>query len=414
VRRRPALLFLIYSAIFHIGLLGMLDVLVNFYFVSLGHSPETIGLLQALPRLAGFITSVPIGLLANRIGTRRLLILATIGAALALWLQLIPILPMLAISRFLFGLCYGAQQIATSPQMVSLVDPKERTGFFAAHNGISMGAMAFGSIVGGYMPAWIVSLSSGIVSPEWTASVTTPFAYGAAIFAAGALGMLSAVPLFLTRESAPSDATAPDIPKRTWNAVGIPWARMVFLSIPMLTFGFTGGLTFPFFNLFWRTQFDLPDQTVGQILSIGWIGMALIPLAGSTLERRFGRAGSLGITLIIASAAFFGLGMLPALPISVAMFALAISFRNTMQPLFQPLVLETLPPELHNVISSVNMVLWNIGWFGSTAMGGFLLANFGFGVMMNIVTVGLVITAALVVIIFRQRERALKAALGSD
>lgn len=95
--------------LFHIGLLGMLDVLVNFYFASLGHGQETIGLLQSLPRLAGFLTSIPLGLLANRIGGRRVMILASVGCAVALWLQLFATLPMLGVSRFLFGLFYGAQ-----------------------------------------------------------------------------------------------------------------------------------------------------------------------------------------------------------------------------------------------------------------------------------------------------------------
>jgi MFS family permease len=115
--------------IFNIGLLGLLDVVLNFYFVSLGNNSETIGLLQSLPRLAGFLTSVPIGLLTNRIGTRRVIIISSIGCALALWVQLIPALPMLALSRFLYGLAYGAQQIANAPLMVELTDPKERTQF---------------------------------------------------------------------------------------------------------------------------------------------------------------------------------------------------------------------------------------------------------------------------------------------
>ncbi len=407
--RRSAVLFLIYSALFHIGLLGMLDVLVNFYFVSLGHAPETIGILQALPRLAGFITSVPIGLLTNRLGTRRVLVIATFGCVVALWLQLIPILPMLALSRFLFGLCYGAQQIANSPQMITLVGAEGRTRFFALQNGISMASMAFGSFIGGMVPTWIVALSGAFVPAAWVVSATTPYAYGAASFIAGVIGLFCVIPLFALPNARIVGTVAPtSMP--SWGMAGIPWRRLILLSLPLLTFGFTGGLTFPFFNLFWRTQFTLPDQTVGAILSIGWIGMAAIPFLGSRLERRFGRAGALGVTLTLAAVAFFGLGLLPALPISIGMFVLAISFRNTMQPLFQPLVLETLPPDLHNLVSSMNMVMWNIGWFASTLAGGFLQTHYGFGVMMHIVAAGVIVTALLVVVIFRRRELALKQA----
>jgi predicted MFS family arabinose efflux permease len=311
---------------------------------------------------------------------------------------------MLVLSRFLFGLCYGAHQIAVNPQMVALVQPHERTRFFALHNGISMAGMALGSFIGGYAPAIVVGLAGGLAPDAWTASATTPFAYGGAILAASVMGLLSILPLLGLPEARPET----DTPRGTGMRLGIPWRLLVWLSLPMITFGFTGGLTFPFFNLFWRTQFGLPDNEVGVILSIGWVGMALVPLFGSALERRFGRAGGLGVTLGLAAVAFLGLGLLPALPVSIGLFVLAISLRNTMQPLYQPLVQEALPPDMRNMISSMNMVLWNIGWFAATAAGGFMQRSLGFGVMMHIVAIGVAITAVLTVGIFRRREQALK------
>jgi len=53
-RDRDIWLFLLYSAIFHIGVLGLADVVLNFYFVSLGYDSQVIGQLQSYPRLADF------------------------------------------------------------------------------------------------------------------------------------------------------------------------------------------------------------------------------------------------------------------------------------------------------------------------------------------------------------------------
>ncbi|MBK8021071.1 MAG: MFS transporter [Chloroflexi bacterium] len=397
-------MFLIYSAVFHIGMLGILDVVLNFYFVSLGHSPETIGVLQSLPRLAGFLTSVPIGLLANRIGTRRMLILSTVGCTLALYLQLIPFLPMLVLSRFLFGLFYGAQQIANAPLMIDLMDARGRTRFFALHNVVSMGAMAGGSLIGGFIPSLVVGLSGGLVPPAWIVSATTTYAYGATIFLGGLVGLIGAAPLVLMRTHGQGASASTHEPLRSSR---VPWRILILITLPMLAFGFSGGLTFPFYNLFWRTQFDLPDQSVGTILSIGWIGMGLVPLIDGILERRFGRAGALGFTMTVGALAFFGLGLLPPLIVSLGLFVIAISFRNTMNPLYQPLLLESLPRDLHNVVSSMSMVMWNIGWFAATASGGFIQTRLGFGVMMQIVAVGVMITGVTVVVIFRRRREAL-------
>jgi MFS family permease len=404
--------FLLYSVIFNIGLLGLLDVVLNFYFVSLGNNSETIGLLQSLPRLAGFLTSVPIGLLTNRIGTRRVIIISSIGCALALWVQLIPALPMLALSRFLYGLAYGAQQIANAPLMVELTDPKERTQFFALHNFLTMVAMAFGSMIGGHLPEWIVNLTRSFAPPEWTTSATTPYAYGAAIFLAGVIGILSALPLLQLRGTLSRSAeanthrqarhVAAPLPS---NGMKIPWRLLGLAALPMLTFGFSGGLTFPFYNLFWRQEYGLPDYAVGTILSIGWIGMAILPLFNTRIEQRFGRINGLRLSMMVGAVAFAMLALQPALAISVAVFVVAISCRNMMNPLFQPLLLETLPPNLSNLASSMSMVMWNIGWFGATAMGGFVAERYGFGVIMLVVAITVLMTGFAIPLLFHQRVR---------
>lgn len=403
--------FLVYSVIFSIGLLGLLDVLLNFYYASLGHSPETIGLLQALPRLAGFLTSVPIGLLTDRIGTRRMLIVATVGTVLSLWLQLIPVLPLLVLSRFFFGLAYGAQQIANAPMMIDLVDAERRTRFFALHNFLMMAAMAFGSFIGGFLPGWIVRVtqpfSTEILSP------TSAFAYGVAIFLGGLIGLLSVLPLLrlgdapsveIVREAS-ADAPTPALGTLAQAVRGqpIPWKMLGLATLPMLSFGFSGGLTFPFYNLFWREQFSLPDQTVGTILSIGWIGMALLPLLNPRVERRFGRVGGLRLSMLISAAAFALLGLQALLLLSVGLFVVAISFRNMMNPLFQPLLLESLPHHLANVASSMSMVMWNVGWFAATALGGFIAERFGFAPIMLLVAAAVLLTGLVIPAIFRPR-----------
>ena len=161
-------------------------------------------------------------------------------------------------------------------------------------------------------------------------------------------------------------------------------------------------MTFPFYNLFFRTTFGIQDKTVGTILSIGWVGMAVVPLANPWWDRRFGRACALGITMSIAAVAFFGLSLAPTLVASVFCYVTAISFRNVMQPLFQPLIMDRLPANLHNIASSVGMVLWNIGWFTATAISGVWQSAHGFDFIMRVVAIGVFLNGASIVLIFRR------------
>ena len=50
------------------------DLLFNFYLVSLGYAADTAGLLATVSRTAGVVLGLPIGLLIDRAGARRALL----------------------------------------------------------------------------------------------------------------------------------------------------------------------------------------------------------------------------------------------------------------------------------------------------------------------------------------------------
>jgi len=185
----------------------------------------------------------------------------------------------------------------------------------------------------------------------------------------------------------------------------LPWRLLLVFAIPMFFFGFTGGLTFPFYNLFFRNTFHVTDGVVGTILGIGWIGMGIVPLVNPLLDKQYGRAQALFITLSVAAIAFFGLSIAPTLGLSIVAYVIATSARNTMQPLFQPLVMSTLPIDAHNMASGIGLVVWNVGWFSATTISGLLQAGHGFSLIMQVVSVGVMITAVSVVLIFRNRPQ---------
>jgi MFS family permease len=406
--RRDTGRFLVYSAVYHVGLFGIADVILNFYFVSLGYDPQTIALLQSMPRVAGFVASVPLSLWANRIGSRRMIALSNYGVVVAMLLPVIvPLLPVVAISRLLLGFFYGAQQIGQAPLMVTLVEKHERTRFFALHNVTSLTAAAAGNFLGGRLPSIVAAAPAGTAPAAAVASAQTPFAYGVTLLIAAVVVLASVVPFAFVRRDASAAPAPPIMSMRESRAT---WTHLAFLTLPMLLFGFTGGLTFPFYNLLFRTQFRLPDEAVGTVIGIGWMGMALIPMLNPLWERLFGRVHALAITMALAAVGFALLSIAPSLGLAVVGFAIGISFRNVMNPLYQPLLLDRLPPSLHNNVGGMSGVMWSVGWFTSTAIGGVLQTTVGFGGMMALVTVGMLLTSSTILAIFR-KPRAVPAAL---
>jgi MFS family permease len=393
---RATWLFLLHTAIFNFGLLGIPDVVTNFYLVSLGLTPDQIGLLLSMSRIGGLLTGLPVGWYASRLGEIRILIAGAVGSALALGLMLLfPSIIVIAVSRFLMGAFYGAGQIATAPLMVRLVDKTEATQFFAVVNIVGMGASAFGTLVGGMLPALLVGAAVGSAESETTQ------AYGLSLFVCLVFTLLSVLPLLFIRAPQPAGAL-PLQPRSQGSVRSTPWRKLLIFSAPMLLFGFTGGLTFPFYNLFFRETFAVTDDVVGQVLSIGWLGMALIPMLNPFWERRFGRAMTLGVLMTVAGLALFGLGRAPTLLVGIPFFVLGVGLRNCMQPLYQPLLLDALPPSQHNLASSVSLVVWNVGWFVATAISGVWQNSLGFAFIFTVVSVGVIFNGWLTYAIFRR------------
>ena len=387
------LLFLCHSLLFHIALLGIADILLNFYLVSIGYDTATISLLQSLPRLSGFLVGLPIGLVANRIGNRRLIVLSTAGLALSVAATaLTQSLLVIALSRFLWGACFGANQVVKSPFMVTLTPSGEHTAQFSWHNLVSMFSVAAGSALGGALPivmSGALSIAAvGALRPE-----EMPLAYRASILVAALLLFLSAMPLLLLKRR-PGGAQMQRAILRFGRSV--PWRRVLRLAFPLFVFGISGGWTFPFFNLIFRDLFGISDSVIGGVIGLGWLFMGLLPLLNPVWEARLGRAGALSALMILSAAAFVGFSMSQALWIAVIFYVMAIGIRNTMQPLFQPLLMASLDSEHHNIASSVGLALWNLGWFVSALTFGWLQAAVGIRAIMLLVAAFVVLNSVAI------------------
>jgi MFS family permease len=402
---RRVALYLFHASLFHIGLFGMTDVILNFYFVSLGHNSDTIGWLQGVARIGGFLTGIPMGLLADRLGGRRVSIYSMLGAALTYGLLIFwPSLPVLVLSRFLAGLGYGAAAILPGPLLLNFVPREQQTRLFAFYNLLTMVATSFGSFIAGFLPTCLTALALPLrANLPGASDPQSAFAYGAALLVAGLLIGLSVLPLFWLGDSTPP-ARADERRAGVASLRALPWLYLSFLSLPVLFFGFTAGMTFPFYNLFFRTTFHLPDQAVSSILSVGWLFMGLMTMITPWWDRRFGSAGGLGLAMGIAAVAFIGLGGAHELGLGIFFFVVAVCARNAMVPLFTPLIMRGLPVALHNITSSLGNTLWSLGFFVASAVSGIWQQTYGFGLIMTSVAVGLLFTGAAVVLIFRKQR----------
>src|SRR5713101_2986449 len=136
--------------------LSISTLTVNYYAHSLGYRPDFIGILSAMPALGSLVSAIPIGLLADRIGRKPVLVgtailtplfLAGIGLGTApFWLLG---------CAFMQGVVSTAYWVTNLPLLTENTTERQRVGVFALNSFLLLGVGALGSLLGGAIPEFV-------------------------------------------------------------------------------------------------------------------------------------------------------------------------------------------------------------------------------------------------------------------
>src|SRR5713101_3251836 len=136
--------------------LSISTLTVNYYAHSLGYRPDFIGILSAMPALGSLVSAIPIGMLADRIGRKPVLVgtailtplfLAGIGLGTApFWLLG---------CAFMQGVVSTAYWVTNLPLLTENTTERQRVGVFALNSFLLLGVGALGSLLGGAIPEFV-------------------------------------------------------------------------------------------------------------------------------------------------------------------------------------------------------------------------------------------------------------------
>ena len=330
------------------------DLLFNFYLVSLGYAADTAGLLATVSRVAGVVLGLPIGLLIDRAGARRALLVGVALYAGGWALKLLSgALWALLAAEFLAGAALLLAQTAVVPLLARVTTAAQRPAMFGLNAAAALVFGLVGSAVGGLLPALAAAaLGSG---PQDVA------AYRLALASVVVLGLVAGLPLLRELPKSGHDAaTAADQAPVARLRPG----RLLFYAVPSLLLGVGGGLIVPFQNLFFRGRFGLSDAAVGAVL-------------GAPATARLGMRRAAALLRLGAVPAML-LMIVPVLPVAVAGFFLRGLFVAASYPLNDALVMQATPDRQRGIMVSLMTIFWSLGMATASAASGWMQVRWGF------------------------------------
>ncbi|MEI6777761.1 MAG: MFS transporter [Chloroflexales bacterium] len=380
----PVWRILLHSSVFGLAL-SVADLLFSFYLVSLGYTSATVGLFSTLSRAAGMLLGIPLGMMIDRIGPQRSILigLAVYGVGWAIILQFTSLWVMVPL-QFLIGGAYILTSTAVTPLLAGVTHDDQRAMIFGWNASATLVVGLAGSALGGILP----SLAAGAINvgPQDTA------AYRLALTVVIVLSVIAMLPVIKRMPMLSGDRHIDASPVST---ALLPMRTLVRLGLAGLLLGLGGGAFLPFQNLYFRSVFGMGDAAVGVVLAWASLSMGVGGLLGAPVARRLGlrRAGAL-LRLGVAPAML--LMLVPSLITASVGFFLRGLFVAASFPLNDALVMQATPLRQRGRAVSMTSVLWAGGWAGAAWASGVIQERWGFSPVIVFATLAYLLSAVAI------------------
>jgi MFS family permease len=368
---------------------GIFSVLFNLYLVEAGHAESFVGRAISMNALGLAIAALPAGMLAERWGRTRCLLLGAVLEGIGHVVRASVLAePSILASGFVIGTGQALFQIAAAPFLTEHSTPRERTHLFSTFFASALLAGVLGSALGGALPRLVQAL----------APATSLFsAYRVGLFAGAAIALSAVLPIAGLR----------NVVERPLNHGAVPvtreqWGRLFPIGLNAALIGIGAGLVIPFMNLYFKDRFNCSSAQIGAFFSIAAIFTAAAALLGPALARRFGKLRTAIASELLSLPFLVTLGAERHLPGAVGSFWMRATLMQAATPLLQAFVMEALPPALRAKASSTINLVWNLGWAASAVAAGTVIERYGYAMPFYITAVLYFVAATTFWLAFRR------------
>lgn len=379
---QPARLFLVATILDGI-VFSIWWLFFNFFILERGFSREFLGLVNAAPSFAALVLGLPLGLLSDRIGRKRAMLLGVSVYIFAIAVEVTVVNSHLILAAaFLGGAANTLYFLSQAPFMMKVSTPENRTLLFSLNFGLVTLSGAVGNLFAGQLPALFGDLL-GVQADSATA-------YQAVLLSAAFLTSLTLIPLAMIREPETKldMVSIPHLPSSSGfsaKATGGSLIRTltrkitVKLSLPNLLFGFGAAILIPYMNVFFREQFTISDQVLGALFSLSSLLVGVGSLVGPQMaESLNSKIRAVVITQGLSLFFLLVIGFSPYLWLAAIGFLLRNALMNMAVPLYSAFAMEQVAEREQGTVNSIKELAWQVGWAFGPYISGVVQESYGF------------------------------------
>jgi MFS family permease len=337
-----------------------------------GLSDVFMGTIITVMGITMVISSTPLGILADRYGKKRFLIIGNMLASLTLVLFALTANPAILVAAALVeGVTEGAFAASSTALLAEKAGNEARTSAFSLVAFLSN--MAWG-IAGFAIPAVSVLQALGIGGVEAHVVLYLIFA---------ALSLASTLIILKVRDSGSTRRITRlrDFIPRKSGGVLIRYG----LTSAIVAFG--AGMFVPLMTRWFNLRYGVPDTVSGPILGISGFLIAAATLAAPLLARRMGMVRSIVLTEGFSAIFMVATPISPDYITAGAVYSIRSFMMNLANPLSQSMVMDLVAEEERGAAAGISAAIWRLPNSISTGIGAGIMGAGLLGLPFYIATV---------------------------
>jgi len=335
------------------------NVAIGFIYTDLGYflvtfqgiGPTQAGFVITVMGLTLVVESIPMGIVADRFGRKKMLILGNLCASLSLvGFALTTNYALILLVAVLEGTGEAAFAVSVSAILAGNAGDEKRTSAFSLLNIIGWIASAVGSAV----IASVVGFQ-GLGLGLGQAHVV--------LFVIVGLLDLSITPFLLKVSGGPSyGKTKGLLPRKSGGVL------MKYLSYSVLI-AVGAGLFVPIMTVWFRAAYGVSDDVSGLVLAVTSLLTAGVVVVTPKLAKKFGLVRATVVTQASSTAFMLAVPLSPTFPLSASFYVVRVFLMNLSSPLTQSLIMGLVSPDERGMASGITASLWRLPNSLSTTVG---------------------------------------------
>ena len=304
------------------------------------------------------VVSLPIGILADRYGRRKFLIVGNLLASLTLVLfSLTTNEILLFVAAFVEGTTEAAFAAAGMALLAEKAGEMSRTPAFSLSSFLSNLAGALGGFA---IPVVVVFQSFGLTTKE------------AHVLLYVVVAVLSAAitPLLLkiseSRTSRAAKSIGQFLPRRSKST-------LIRYGVTSVLIALGAGLFVPLMTLWFSLAYNVSDAVSGPVIGLSSLLIAATTLASPYLARRMGLVRAIVATQLSSTIFMVAVPLSPSFAVAGVIYTVRSFLMNLSNPLISSMIMGLVSEEERGAASGLNAAIWRFPNSISTGIGGAMM-----------------------------------------